>query len=82
MEGGLAKRRGLATRRGLKACLVELQTPEIDSVWGKVAPIDDKELEREVTDLIVAYLTRSPAAQATVPEPESMHPESKTFKPA
>jgi hypothetical protein len=45
--------------------VIQAQTLENDSVWEKVAPMDDKELEREVTDLIVAYLTRSPAAQRT-----------------
>jgi hypothetical protein len=50
---------GKRLREGLQA-----QTLENDSVWEKVAPMDDKELEGEVTDLIVAYLTRSPAAHA------------------
>ena len=38
--------------------VIQARTLENDSVWEKVAPLDDKDLEAEVTDLIVVYLTR------------------------
>jgi len=38
--------------------VIQARTLENDSVWDKVAALDDKELEREATDLVVAYLTR------------------------
>jgi AcrR family transcriptional regulator len=42
--------------------VIQARTLENDSVWEKVAPLDDKALEAEVMDLMVAYLTwRAPA---------------------
>ena len=38
--------------------VIQARTLENDSVWEKVAALDDKELELEATDLVVAYLTR------------------------
>ncbi len=38
--------------------VIQARTLENDSVWEKVAPLDDKALEAEVTDLMVSYLTR------------------------
>ncbi|MGO9340759.1 MAG: TetR/AcrR family transcriptional regulator [Terracidiphilus sp.] len=38
--------------------VIQARTLENDSVWEKVAALDDRELEAEVTDLMVAYLTR------------------------
>jgi AcrR family transcriptional regulator len=38
--------------------VIQARTLENDSVWEKVAALDDGELEAEVTDLMVAYLTR------------------------
>jgi hypothetical protein len=37
--------------------VIQARTLENDSVWEKVAALDGKELESEVTDLMVAYLT-------------------------
>jgi hypothetical protein len=38
--------------------VIQARTLENDSVWEKVAALDDHELESEVTDLIVSYLMR------------------------
>lgn len=38
--------------------VIQARTLENDSVWEKVAALDDKELETEVTDLMIAFLTR------------------------
>jgi hypothetical protein len=38
--------------------VIQARTLENDTVWEKVAALDDKELEREVTDFVVSYLTR------------------------
>jgi hypothetical protein len=38
--------------------VIQARTLENDSVWEKVAALDDRELEAEVTDSMVAYLTR------------------------
>jgi len=38
--------------------VIQARTLENDSVWEKVAPLDDSELEREVTTLVLAYLLR------------------------
>lgn len=38
--------------------VIQARTLENDSVWEKVAALSDSELEAEVTDLMVAYLTR------------------------
>jgi AcrR family transcriptional regulator len=37
---------------------IQARTLENDSVWAKVAALSDRELEIEVADLMVAYLTR------------------------
>jgi AcrR family transcriptional regulator len=54
---------GDAERAALFAILsavtvIQARTLENDTVWEKVAALDDKELEREVTDFVVSYLTR------------------------
>jgi hypothetical protein len=43
--------------------VIQARTLENDTVWEKVAALDDKELEKEVADMMVAYLTH-PAAEA------------------
>ncbi len=44
--------------------VIQARTLENDSVWEKVAALDDRELEAEVTDLMVAYLI-NPAKEVT-----------------
>jgi len=39
--------------------IIQARTLENDTVWEKVAALDDEELERESTNLVVAYLTQS-----------------------
>jgi hypothetical protein len=52
------RRRGAALFAILSAVtVIQARTLENDSVWEKVAALDGKELESEVTDLMVAYLT-------------------------
>ena len=38
--------------------VIQARTLENDSVWEKVVALDDRELEAEVTELMVAYITR------------------------
>jgi hypothetical protein len=53
------RRRGAALFAILSAVtVIQARTLENDSVWEKVAALDDKELETEVADFVVSYLTR------------------------
>jgi AcrR family transcriptional regulator len=46
--------------------VIQARTLENDSVWQKVAPLNDADLEVEVAALIVAYLTRTGPAGAAM----------------
>jgi AcrR family transcriptional regulator len=47
--------------------VIQARTLENDSVWEKVAPLNDAELEAEATELMVAYLTQG----ARAPQPDT-----------